>query len=801
MNTKLHFSLALFLAAMAMSGGAIAGNAAPCPLPNDAAVLIDLVFPLVDTDGIEGLSMDEYLHLGLDPIFFSMIDTNSNGHLSRDEVRFFIPLMNMVIEGGLLGFIDLNRDGLIQYGEVSEFVPRDLFDEADLNGNGVIDCEDVILAPIPPAICPLPTDPALLLPVLWQVIDLDGDDVLSQAEILALMTDVESDVDIIFLIADTNGDGVLSFNEINQLVTSFPFMATDILWTIDINGDGVLSAAELDGTITAEQFALLDINGDGVIDCYDVLDGPIMPGEGEAEGENVVELPCPLPNDPALLLDTLWPFVDIDGDGGLSLNEVLRLAPEYAEDIRMFFPVVDTNGDGKLSKGEILSFLPIIQTITPIDYISIVDLNGNGVIEYSEVAGYISYAEFNLLDRNGNGVLDCGDLVDVPPIIWEGEPEGDSTDEDYCRLPDNPYVLARIYWLMLDAYGNRGIPVELMWGIVSVFTTTLIEDLPVVDANQDGRIEFEEIKPFLPLIPLNYLWSVDLNGNGVIEYEEVAPFVPRAIFDGIDSDGNGVIDCHDLPLILSLMPIEGGMDTEGEIPGDGNAYCPLPQDIPVLLDFLWPIIDKDGDGGLSLVEVQAVAPFLSSTDFDMVDQNGDGLITREEIAILVPILPLILPGDSLFDSIDTNGNGVLEWNELAPFLTREAFDLLDRNGNGVLDCEDLEDVAFVGENPPLARTHSADYDGDWTISLSEMLRVIQLYNVGGYQCGEDTEDGFAPFKGRSGCTPHDGDFLIQDWVIDLSELLRMIQFYNSPESSYYAKPATEDGFAPGKKVL
>jgi Ca2+-binding EF-hand superfamily protein len=777
-------------------------------LPTDPALLLPILWQIIDLDGDDVLSRAEIQALMSDAesnvdILLLIADSNGDGVLSFSEISQLVTSFPFMVTD-MLWTIDINGDGVLSAAELDGTITAEQFALLDINGDGMIDCYDVPnwdWPPDLPVVCPLPLDASLLLPILLPVLDLDGDGGVSRAELLALTPDIEEYLDMIFNIADTNRDGIISLDEAMLLTPLWPLFVDEILYMIDINRDGVLSAAELEGFINPEQFALLDINGDGVIDCYDVLDGPVMPGEGEAEGENVDELPCPLPNDPALLLDTLWPFVDIDGDGGLSLNEVLRLAPEYADDIRMFFPVVDTNGDGKLSKGEILSFLPIIQTITPIDYISIVDLNGNGVIEYSEVAGYISYAEFNLLDRNGNGVLDCGDLVDAPPIIWEGESEGDSTEENDCRLPDDPKVLARVIWLLLDAYGNRGIPIELFWGIVSVFTTTLIEDLPVVDANQDGRIEFEEIEPFLSLLPLNYLWSVDLNGNGVIEYEEVASFVPRAIFDGIDSDGNGVIDCRDLPLILSLMPIEGGMDAEGEIPGDGNEYCPLPQEIPVLLDFLWPIIDVDADGGLSLIEVQAVAPFLSSTDFDMIDQNGDGLITRDEFAILVPILPLILPGDSLFDSIDTNGNGVLEWNELAPFLTREAFDLLDRNGNGVLDCEDLEDAAFVGENPPLARTHSADYDGDWTISLSEMLRVIQLYNVGGYQCGEDTEDGFAPFKGRSGCTPHDGDFLIQDWVIDLSELLRMIQFYNSPESSYYAKPATEDGFAPGKKVL
>lgn len=45
--------------------------------------------------------------------------------------------------------------------------------------------------------------------------------------------------------------------------------------------------------------------------------------------------------------------------------------------------------------------------------------------------------------------------------------------------------------------------------------------------------------------------------------------------------------------------------------------------------------------------------------------------------------------------------------------------------------------------------HSADTNGDWKISLSELLRVIQLFNLGGYRpCPElSTEDGYCPRQG------------------------------------------------------
>jgi len=95
-----------------------------------------------------------------------------------------------------------------------------------------------------------------------------------------------------------------------------------------------------------------------------------------------------------------------------------------------------------------------------------------------------------------------------------------------------------------------------------------------------------------------------------------------------------------------------------------------------------------------------------------------------------------------------------------------------------------------------APTHlSADTNGDDRISLSELLRVIQLYNSGAYHCDGGTEDGYAPGPGSTSCAPHSSDYNPQDWRIGLSELLRLIQFYNS--GCYHACPGSEDGFCAG----
>ena len=98
------------------------------------------------------------------------------------------------------------------------------------------------------------------------------------------------------------------------------------------------------------------------------------------------------------------------------------------------------------------------------------------------------------------------------------------------------------------------------------------------------------------------------------------------------------------------------------------------------------------------------------------------------------------------------------------------------------------------------QVHSADYQGqDYIINLSELLRVIQFYNSNGFHCQTGTEDRYAPGPGGQSCDTHDSDWSSPgpDWTIDLSEVLRISQFYNSDGYRYDHSQTTKDGFKPG----
>jgi hypothetical protein len=125
--------------------------------------------------------------------------------------------------------------------------------------------------------------------------------------------------------------------------------------------------------------------------------------------------------------------------------------------------------------------------------------------------------------------------------------------------------------------------------------------------------------------------------------------------------------------------------------------------------------------------------------------------------------------------------------------TRTVLDAVDAV-NSVLAIE-VPEVECVKEAPRIV--HAADYqDENFAFSLSELLRVIQLSRFGFYRQSTPGEDGFAMDSAQSSSTSgyHSADYNPSDWRISLSELLRVIQLYNA--NGYINALDEEDGFLP-----
>jgi hypothetical protein len=106
-----------------------------------------------------------------------------------------------------------------------------------------------------------------------------------------------------------------------------------------------------------------------------------------------------------------------------------------------------------------------------------------------------------------------------------------------------------------------------------------------------------------------------------------------------------------------------------------------------------PPIDTDGDGQISLPELQAVQPLFGADEFNSADTDADGYLSRDELRAMrrgrgegprdgrrgPPPMP------------DTDGDGALSLDELRalrPGMTDEEFGRLDRNGDGLLSPDE-----------------------------------------------------------------------------------------------------------------
>jgi len=91
--------------------------------------------------------------------------------------------------------------------------------------------------------------------------------------------------------------------------------------------------------------------------------------------------------------------------------------------------------------------------------------------------------------------------------------------------------------------------------------------------------------------------------------------------------------------------------------------------------------------------------------------------------------------------------------------------------------------------------HSADVNKDYKIDLEELNYAASLQKAKTYYCNPNAYSGYAPGRGARNCPPHNSDYQGRpDWSISVSELLRLVQFYNL--GGYWVNPYGEDGFLP-----
>ena len=170
------------------------------------------------------------------------------------------------------------------------------------------------------------------------------------------------------------------------------------------------------------------------------------------------------------------------------------------------------------------------------------------------------------------------------------------------------------------------------------------------------------------------------------------------------------------------------------------------------------------DVNLTLVPTKAVLP----------ESGNDGVYTAT-----------IAPGRYTFRARKSGFDEQVELFDVDPGVNSVTIRLGAAPGEG----EGEDPVPFI---------HTGDTTGDGEFNLSELLRVVQLYNAGVFSCGTG-EDGFQIGQaGGQTCQSHGADYAggEPNWRLTLSELLRIVQFFNL-QGYYRCQTASEDGYCPG----
>ncbi len=218
----------------------------------------------------------------------------------------------------------------------------------------------------------------------------------------------------------------------------------------------------------------------------------------------------------------------------------------------------------------------------------------------------------------------------------------------------------------------------------------------------------------------------------------------------------------------------------------------------------------DAQSGFGLLEVYDTAEISPPTaPFLILPAADESVVEGESIQ-----LGLYAGGTEPL-SYQWQRDGVDISGATSAVLTLTSAELSDAGSYQVVISNEAGELTTAGVAVSVvaaATRHSADTDADGFLSLPELLRVIELYNTrsgtqrtGRYQVAEGTADGFAPHTEVANDAPlsrfHSADF-DRDGAVSLSELLRVIELYNTRNGTqrtgaYRAAEGTDDGFEPG----
>jgi len=292
-----------------------------------------------------------------------------------------------------------------------------------------------------------------------------------------------------------------------------------------------------------------------------------------------------------------------------------------------------------------------------------------------------------------------------------------------------------------------------------------------------------------------------VNSNGNVTflapddlYAETLPLhfaAPRVslLFDDFSPNLRGSVSYRQLSDRIAITYLDVPFYQQGTLsPTNKNSFqLEMFFDGVIRISYL-NLVSGDGIVGLSrgtgLPSDFVATEFIGLSVCVVGDTDEDGLLDEWELR--AGLDPEDATGDNGADGDpDLDGLSNAEEQEYGTHPKRP-----DSDFDGVSDADEIQ----AGTDPTgSGGYHDTDTDRDYLISLSELLRCVQLYNAGIFHCAPGTEDGYDLFGGDMSCRRHHADYTQPAWKIDLSELLRVVQLFNS-KPGYTRDVYSEDSF-------
>jgi Ca2+-binding EF-hand superfamily protein len=240
-------------------------------------------------------------------------------------------------------------------------------------------------------------------------------------------------------------------------------------------------------------------------------------------------------------------------------------------------------------------------------------------------------------------------LVPALCLAESGQPDMESPQNPQKREkggPDRPERAFFELWKVADT-DNDGYISKAEFGLMP-----RVQKLPEekretlfarLDKDQDGRLGRGELVRFgkpregEPEPPMKRLWELDSDRSGGISFEELQagplfmklpPQKQQAVFDRLDTDGDGVITPNDRPEPPFKRPDGKTRPHRPGAPSPGKGGAP---------EQVIRKLDVNGDGSISFEEFRA-GPAVKDLDedeqedrFERLDTNGDQKLSPEDM--------------------------------------------------------------------------------------------------------------------------------------------------------------------------